>query len=250
MTLVTFRLVRHGETSTYHADAGLTDLGRSQAHRKGLDLAMGLGPGAGVLLPHAPAARAAETARVLHAALLSALAGRDDVTVAAPQRDDRFINFRLWCDGKALDPVEAYAPYQALRDSSLSGRGEVPGWFEEMDRFARVQAAGRDPITYWLTQPVQYFEPAATAVRRFWAGIRAVARGALPGKQVFVVTHSGCIRALAAAAFGHDPGEPANTEDALVRLAPSARRAEVTYRGHTAQVAVPTDVAPPWCQQP
>jgi broad specificity phosphatase PhoE len=242
--LITFRLIRHGETSSYHADSGLTELGRLQAYRKGLELAAELGPGAVIRLPHAPAARATETAIVLRDGLLHGLRDRHDAQIGEAQADDRFGNFRLWCDGLALDPTQAYAPYRRLRDEV--SRAELPGWFAEMHRFATIQAAGGDPITYWLTQPLQHFEPAAVAVRRFWTGIRALAREALPGEQVFVSTHSGCIRALAAAACGYDPGEPANTEDAVVRLPTTADRAEVTYRGHTDELAVPLQSAPPW----
>ncbi|HVT69564.1 MAG TPA: histidine phosphatase family protein, partial [Trebonia sp.] len=244
-TLVPVHLIRHGETSSYHSDSGLTDLGHAQASSKGVQLAGQLSPGAVVRLPHAPTARAAETARGLRDGLAKGLRDRGvmDVRVGEPHVNEHFDNFRLWCDGQALDPTQAYAPYRHLRDSG--SRAGLPGWFAEMDRFATIQAAGDDPITYWLTQPVQHFEPAATAVRRFWTGIRALVRDAQPGLQVFVSTHSGCIRALAAAAFGHDPGEPANTEDAVVRLAPAAERAVVSYRGHEVELAVPTATTPP-----
>ncbi|TNC25174.1 histidine phosphatase family protein [Amycolatopsis alkalitolerans] len=225
------RLIRHGETRGYHADLGLTGRGRAQSLAKGAQLAAGPGP---VRLLHAPTARATETAAALAEGLLST---NGTLAITGPSVDARFDNFRLWCDEEALDPTQAYAAYASIRD----GGGERPGWFAEIDRFFTIQAAGDDPITYWLTQPVQHFEPAAVAVRRFWHGIVAHAE---PGLRVFVATHSGCIRAVAAAAFGHDPGEPENTEDVLIRI--RAGRAELTYRGRTVELVVPTTVTAPW----
>ena len=37
-----------------------------------------------------------------------------------------------------------------------------PGWMVEMDRFYRIQFAGGDPITHWLTQPTHNVEPPST----------------------------------------------------------------------------------------
>ena len=167
----------------------------------------------------------------------------EDVTVDKPGVDERFDNFRLWCDGVALEPTQVYATYRAVLDAS---DGPPPGWFAEAHQFFCILAAGGDPITYWLTQPVQYFEPAASAVRRFWYGVADRASTASPGERIVVSTHSGCIRALAAAALGHDPGEPDNTEDVRVRLPPSAARAVLGYRGQGVELAVPTTTDPPW----
>ncbi len=243
--LVDVRLVRHGETQGYTADRGLTERGRQQALDKGAELARQLAPGAEVRLPHAPTHRAEETAVGIREGMLRRL--RDDrvadVTVGEPVTDERFGNFRLWCDGVAREPTRAYATYRAVLDASDGAR---PGWFAEADRFFCILAAGGDPITYWLTQPVQYFEPAASAARRFWHGIAEHAGSAPPGVRVVVSTHSGCIRALAAAALGHDPGEPDNTEDARIRLPPHAARAVLSYRGQGVELAVPTTTDPPW----
>ncbi|PXY23439.1 hypothetical protein BAY59_27605 [Prauserella coralliicola] len=236
---VEVRLIRHGETRGYEADLGLTDRGREQALIKGAELAKALRPGDTVRLLHAPTARAAETATALREGLLAA----DVVDVPAASVDGSFHNFRLWCDDVALDPTQAYASYAAVRDRDGERR---PAWYAEIDRFFSIQAAGEDPITYWLTQPVQHFEPAAAAVRRFWHGIVAHVRDAAPGLRVFVATHSGCIRALAASAFGYDPGEPENTEDVVIRTSPAATHAQLTYRERTVELVVPTTATPPW----
>lgn len=238
--LVDVRLIRHGETQTYTADRGLTDRGREQALAKGSELARRLAPGDVVRLPHAPTNRAAETAAGVREGLLSQ-DGTERVDVEKPVEDDRFHNFRLWCGDEALDPTQAFATYRAALDA-----GTRTDWFDEMHQFSCILAAGGDPIGFWLTQPVQHFEPAAAAVRRFWHGITDHARHAELGLHVFVSTHSGCIRALAAAAVGHDPGEPENTEDVRIRISPQAHRAVLAYRGHGVELAVPTGTAPPW----
>jgi broad specificity phosphatase PhoE len=63
-TSIDVRLIRHGQTQGYVTDGALTPLGRWQAHRKGQDLAKGLKEGMTVKFPHAPTARATETAEV------------------------------------------------------------------------------------------------------------------------------------------------------------------------------------------
>lgn len=250
--LVDVRLVRHGETRAYTADRGLTERGRQQALAKGTELGRRLTPGSVVRLPHAPTHRAAETAQGIREGLLRGLrdgsldGGVDGTVVEAPVVDERFHNFRLWCDGRALEPTQAYATYRAALDASDPRR---PGWFAEAHRFFGIMAQGDDPITWWLSQPVQHFEPAAGAVRRFWHAIADHARSGHPGLRVVVSTHSGCIRALAAAALGHDPGEPDNTEDVRVRIPSDADSAVVGYRGQRADIAVPTTADPPWRPQ-
>ncbi|PXY27665.1 hypothetical protein BAY60_14790 [Prauserella muralis] len=238
--MVEIRLIRHGQTIGYHADLGLTDLGRQQAAAKAAELAGTLRPGEPVRIVHAPLVRAAETAGEIARGLVAAgfgLAGTD------PTVDRRFDNFRLWCGNRALDPTEAYAVYAEALEGDRSSR---PPWFDEMDQFWKILAAGEDPITYWLTQPTQHWEPAALAVRRFWHGMVGSARDAVPGLRLLVATHSGCIRAVAAAAFGYDPGEPENTEDVRIVLPVGGERGRLTYRGRTVEVVAPTTAAPPW----
>ena len=115
-----------------------------------------------------------------------------------------------------------------------------------MERFWNIQVAGGDPITYWLTMPLQYFEPAAVVVRRFWRGIVDVVQASPKPDRVFVCTHSGCIRAVAAAAVGHDPGEPYNVEDVRIRVYPDCEHAIVTYRGRGVEIEIPSNLPWPW----
>lgn len=243
---VEVRLIRHGQTKSYAADAGLTPLGRDQAYDKGAMLAAELSAGASVRLPHAPTARAQETAVALREGLLHGIAKLGTpAVVGGPDPDEWFANLRVWADGVALDPTQAYGPYQ---DAKSAGRenGDLSGWTVEMRRWAAVHAAGGDPIAYWLTHPLQYFEPAAAVVRRFWLGIARLIEGANPNDHLFVCTHSGCIRAVATAAFGYDPGEPLNVEDVLIRAIPGRQHVVVTYRGRCVRQPMPTTESAPW----
>src|SRR5262247_76485 len=89
------RLIRHGQTQGYISDGALTPLGRWQAHRKGQDLARSLKEGMTVRLPHAPTARARETAIAVQEGLLQALGryGIGGVTVEEPVPVEAFDNF-------------------------------------------------------------------------------------------------------------------------------------------------------------
>jgi broad specificity phosphatase PhoE len=246
---VDVRLIRHGETQGYSSDGGLTPLGRWQAHRKGQDLARGIAAGSRVKFVHAPTARAGETASALFEGVLQAMARYGiDATLDGPAADPWFRNFQVWCDGVAQDPTQAFNRYASVLEGyERSKTGDRPGWIVEMDRFWSTQAAGGDPIAIWLSQPLQYFEPAALVVRRFWTGITAALAGPEKPDRLFVATHSGPIRAVAAAAVGHDPGEPYNIEDVRIRVYADLQHAIVTYRGRGVEIEIPTTTVPPWC---
>ncbi len=246
------RLIRHGQTQGYITDAALSDTGRWQAHRKGQDLAKGVRPGMTVRILHAPTPRATETAHGVYEGLLQAMAryGIEGATVLEPAPADEFDNFQVWCDGSELDVTAAFHHFANVLDRyNLTAEGERPGWMVEMDRFWKVEAAGGDPITHWLTQPMQYFEPAALVVRRFWRGIVTYVRNAAEAERIFVCTHSGPIRAVAASAVGHDPGEPYNVEDVRIRVFRELDRAVLTYRGRGVELQIPTTVTPSWFAQ-
>jgi hypothetical protein len=116
----------------------------------------------------------------------------------------------------------------------------------ELDRFWRIQFAGGDPITSWLTQPTHYVEPPAYVVRRYWQGIVDEVSAGTEGMRLYVCAHSGPLRAVAAAAVGHDPGEPNNVEDVRIRLDGDLAHATLTYRGRAVTFDLPTTVAPSW----
>lgn len=242
------RLIRHGETQGYSSDGGLSPLGRWQAHRKGQDLARGIREGMTVRILHAPTARAAETASGLHEGVLQAMARYGiEAAVEEPRAADDFRNLQVFADGRLQDPTQAFIHYASVLEGYERRRsGDRPGWLVEMDRFWSIQAAGGDPITHWLALPLQYFEPAALVVRRFWRGVVEAVRPGPEHLRVFVCTHSGPVRAVATAAFGHDPGEPYNAEDVRIRVLPDLEHAIVTFRGRGLEIEIPTATTPPW----
>jgi len=243
------RLIRHGQTQGYIADSALTALGRWQAHRKGQDLAKGIADGGVARVLYAPTARARETAFALAEGLHQAVAryGIIGATVEEPVAVDAFRNFQVWFNGRELDVTAAFQEFaEMLEGYERHAGGDRPGWMVEMDRFYRIQFAGGDPITLWLNVPSHWVEPPSAVVRRYWAGIVEEVRAAPAGARVFVCSHSGPMRALAAAAVGHDPGEPHNVEDVRIRVADDLEHATLTYRGRAVELDIPTAVTPSW----
>ena len=245
------RLIRHGQTQGYATDAGLSPLGRWQAHRKGQELARGVKPGMTIRFPHAPTSRAKETAFALREGLLAAMARYGlDANVEDPHPSEHFRNFQVWCEGKEMDVTSAFMTFSTLLESYEAHKGgDRPGWLVEMDRFWSIQAAGGDPITHWLRMPMQYFEPAALCVRRFWHGVLNEVGKGPEMLRVFVCTHSGPIRAVATSALGHDPGEPYNLEDVRMRVFDDREHAVVTYRERALEIEIPTRSRVSWASE-
>ena len=190
-TSIDVRLIRHGQTQGYVTDGALTPLGQWQAHRKGQDLAKGLKEGMTVKFPHAPTARATETAEGLRSGVLQALSryGIHDVEVEAPYPHDAFKNFQVWAGGREVDVTAAFQEFAQIHEGyQRFGTGDRPGWITEMNRFYRVLQAGGDPITVWLTQPLFYFEPPMIVVRRHWDGIAGSSPTA-PNTAIYVSGH-------------------------------------------------------------
>jgi broad specificity phosphatase PhoE len=243
------RLIRHGQTQGYIADSALTALGRWQAHRKGQDLAKGVTDGGVARIVYAPTARARETAIAVAEGFHQAVAryGIGGVTVDEPVAVDAFRNFQVWFNGRELDVTAAFQEFANLLEGyERHGGGDRPGWMVEMDRFYRIQFAGGDPITQWLAVPSHYVEPPVVVVRRYWDGIVEQVRAAPAGARVYVCSHSGPMRALAASAVGHDPGEPHNVEDVRIRVYDDLEHATLTYRGRAVELDIPTAVTPSW----
>ena len=238
--VVDLHLVRHGETQSYLADAGLTPRGVWQSRRLGHELAGEVGEGESVRLLCAPTARASRTADQVRLGLEDGLAARGRVaTVLGPQQALEFRNFQISTPAGPLDPTRAAGEYLLTLGRPEPGR---PLWQMELGRFWVLQSGGGDPIEFWLTSPLLTFEPPAAVVRRFWAGaIRLATRGD-EHTRVVCCTHSGPMRAFATWALGHDAGEPFNTEQVRVRIWLDRSRAMVTYRGRTQEIdASPLD---------
>ena len=248
-TSIEVRLIRHGQTQGYITDGALTPLGRWQAHRKGQDLAKGLKEGMTVRFPHAPTARASETAEGVRSGVLQALSryGIHDVNVEDPFPHDAFKNFQVWAGGREVDVTAAFQEFAEIHEGyQRFGVGDRPGWITEMNRFYRVLQAGGDPITVWLTQPLVYFEPPMIVVRRHWQGITEIVEDSGPNTAIYMSGHSGPIRAVAASAVGHDPGEPNNTEDVRIKIYEDHEHAVLTYRGRGLELEIPTLATPTW----
>jgi broad specificity phosphatase PhoE len=224
------RLLRHGETSGYSGDLGLSDRGRDQARAAAAALAA---EAHGELtLLHAPSVRARVTAEVLASELTAA-----GVTVEGPRPDRGFANFTVAAGGDVREQAEVFGEYADAAPAPLE---ELPGWLADLARFRTVHESGGDPIELWLKTPLLGFEPPSVAVRRHWRAI-----GALPASRLTVVAaHSGPMRALVAHAFGRDLGEPVNLEAVAVHL--DGRRASVDFRGERASIAVPDVTEPVW----
>jgi len=243
------RLIRHGQTQGYISDSALTALGRWQAHRKGQDLAKGMADGSMARVVHADTARAAETAVALVEGLRQAVAryGIHDVAIEDPCPVDGFRNFQAWFNGRELDITAAFQEFANLLEGyERHGGGDRPGWMVEMDRIYRIQFAGGDPITSWLTNPTHYIEPPAYVVRRYWQAMLDELDRLPLGGRLFVCGHSAPLRAVAASAVGHDPGEPHNVEDVRIRVYADREHATLTYRGRAVEIEIPTLVTPSW----
>ena len=243
-------LVRHGETQSYLADAGLTPRGAWQSRRCGQALAGEIAEGETVKLITAPTARAAQTADQVRLGLEDALAacGRR-ITLLGPEVDHAFRNFQLLTPAGVLDPTSAAGEYRSALGRAQGGRR--PLWQLELSRFWVLQSGGGDPIEYWMTSPLLSFEPAAAVVRRLWAGAASLAARAGTHTRVVCCTHSGPMRAFATWALGHDAGEPANTEQVRIRIWSGPGRALVTYRGRTQEInAPPVHDGSPWWELP
>jgi broad specificity phosphatase PhoE len=232
-------LIRHGETHGYYDDVGLTDHGEEQCRAKAEALAAELPRGCRVAMPHAPTARATATARMLRDVLA---ARRDDLRLGDPAPDVRFDSLQFLHDGAARESSGV-----AKHRLRLEGNGPVPDWARAYDRFDTDYGAGSrlgGPIDRWMDLVSLHFEPPQVIAYRAWAGIRALDDGSTDDTDVTLASsHSALLRGFAAAALGHDPGEPRNLEH--VEVTHDGKRATVTFRGESADVEVPTEL-PPW----
>jgi broad specificity phosphatase PhoE len=224
------RLLRHGETSGYEGDLGLSERGREQARAAAAALAAEA-PGA-LTLRYAPSVRARVTAEVLADDLRAA-----ETQVDGPRAERDFANFAVAAGGDVREQAEVFGEYANAAGTALE---ELPGWLADLARFRSVHVSGGDPIALWLTTPLLGFEPPAVTVRRYWRGILARADSAL----TVVAAHSGPMRALVAHAFARDLGEPDNVEAVAIHL--DGTRARVDFRGERATIAVPDVKEPAW----
>ncbi|MEJ2887156.1 histidine phosphatase family protein [Actinomycetospora aeridis] len=232
-------LIRHGETHGYFDDVGLTEHGEDQVRAKAEELAADLPESAAVAFPHAPTARATATARGLREVLASR---RPDLALGELVTDARFDSLQFLHDGAARES-SGVAAHRLRFEENGGGR---PDWITAYDRFDTDYGAGSrlgGPIDRWMDLVSLHFEPPQVIAYRAWAGVRALRAGGDERAVALVSTHSALLRGFAAAALGHDPGEPRNLEH--VEIVHDGRRAVVTFRGESVEVGVPLEV-PPW----
>jgi broad specificity phosphatase PhoE len=239
--VVDVHLVRHGETQGYSVNAGLTPMGRWQAHRRGHDLSKSIRDGEPLEIVCAATPRATETAEQIRRGAEQGLTlWARAAPIDGPVPMDEFRNFTVWTPSGEMDVTSAFRQYHAVAERyERTALGDRPLWLVEIDRFVRVQRGGGDPIQFWMTTPLLSFEPPSMVVLRFWAGIQALVAAAPDGGRIVIATHSGPIRAFAAWALGHDAGEPYNLEDVRVKVRRSLTEAQVTYRNRSVEVHVP-----------
>jgi len=249
--------IRHGETQGYSTESGLTPLGSSQAYNWGFTLAKRVKDGETVVVRSAKTNRAGQTASQVHRGLEVGLEtfGKS-ITVIEPKGMDEFRNFQFATPDGLRDVTSAFRMYfSQLEEIERTVSGDRPLWLVEMDRFWRIQQGGGDPIQQWLSIPMIHFEPPPMVVRRFWAGIDALAQE-YPGARLAIATHSGPIRAFAVTALGYDPGEPYNAEHVRVKVMANKsgegrKSALVTYRNRVQEIQVPNvGNLPPWSIEP
>ncbi len=217
------RLIRHGQTQGY--------CHRRRAHRhrplagppQGPGLRQGPAGGHEGQAAPCPDPRAYETAVGVHEGLLQGAArygikvGTGGVEITDPTEAVEFDNFQVYVNEPAtreMDVTAAFRHMATLRNThDASGAGEREGWYTEVDRFYKIQAAGGDPITQWLNIPLLYVEPPVHVIRRFWEGIHEVRRRR-PGQSAHPRLHP----------FGPDSG------DGRQRRRPRPGRAEQRRR--------------------
>lgn len=223
MTPFPVHLVRHGQTSSYQGDAGLTELGVSQARDRGRALAEVVQDGERVAFLHAPTERARRTAECMREAMLE---GPPSARLDEPRADPGFANVTVWVDGQAYEPTQVRDLHERLVRAE---GGDEPGWVAEATRFWEADRAPGGAMAFWLSTPLLWHEPPASVVQRLLASARRVAGAGDRPDRLIVATHAGSLRALVAWAAGADLGEPDNGEE--VRLAVEDDRVVLGFRG-------------------
>lgn len=222
MTPFLVHLIRHGQTSSYEGDAGLTELGVSQARDRARALAEVVQDGERVAFLHAPTERAKRTAECMREVLLD---GPLSARLDEPRADPGFANVTVWVDGQAYEPTQVRGLYERL----MRAEGDQPGWVAEATRFWKADRAPGGAMAFWLSTPLLWHEPPASVVQRLLASARRVASAPDGPDRLVVATHAGSLQALVAWAAGADLGEPSNGEE--VQLAVEDDRVVVRFRG-------------------
>ncbi len=237
--------MRHGEVEHHRTDVGLTAHGRKQAEAAGVALANRIADGDAVIIRHSPVTRVKETAELLRAELVSALAagGRmDRVAVSRPGPDDALCNVRFVL-GPGQEPEEPSVLYATIN---------APAYLQSVSparaEFYRGFWTSDDPMGYWLTHDsagaAETPEAVLARVRNRVGGLFAEHNGTGESLHWIGVTHSGTMRDILREVFAEDPGEPDFC--AFITLEPSgqADRVRLTYHDRSAVLPIAQRTAP------
>ena len=234
MSIVVY-LVRHGEVEHHRTDVSITPRGRAQAEAAGAALASRIAGGDSVSIRHSPVTRVLETAELLRAGLVSALAaaGRADRVVISPLHLDVALCNVRFILGPGQEPEEPSLLYETIN---------TPAYIESASparaEFYRGFWSSRDPMGYWLTHDsagaAETPEVVLARMKERLRGLFANHAGMDRRLHWIGVTHSGAMRDVLRAAFGDDPGEPDFCEVIVVEPSGHADRAAVSYRGRSA----------------
>lgn len=237
---VTVHLVRHGETSSYESDAGLTDLGVRQVAERGRVLARRIPTERLLGVQFAPTARTRETAEVWLDAFRTAHEGAWSPRWEAREARD-FANLSVRVGDDQHDPT---AVRHLLGPSGAVDRESPPepGWMVEARRFWVAHDVEGDAMAFWLRTPLLWHESPASVVHRMLAASVGRSQSATEAGDLVVCGHSGCLRAVVAWASGSDPGEPRNTEVVEIITAPGATELTIRFREEQWQMALPDDL--------
>jgi broad specificity phosphatase PhoE len=237
---LSIRLLRHGETSSYERDAGLTETGLRQARGRAEQLAADCDADAVFAFAYAPTERARATAWAVHDRFVEEASRLGKYPhVSEPSLDERFRNLAVQVGDRMLEPTQA----RSLITPAQNGK-PVEGWMMEAERFWREHDAVGDAMGFWLQIPLLWHEAPAEVVRRIITAAADCARTMHDTDTLVVTSHSGCMRAVIAWASGVDPGEPQQAEQVILTADPDGDELSVGYLGECWRVRRPAGSSP------
>jgi broad specificity phosphatase PhoE len=225
-------LVRHGRVASHRGDVPLTDEGLAEIERAGKRLARQLEPGERVHVLYSPTLRSRDTAGVLYATLLRAVAADEGVELSPPAEEWAIRNPDVFVAGRRVEMVStAEALAAQIPETGLTA--------EQIDALPFYREFFRHPdrIGYWVADPNPPGETSEAVARRVMS--YAISLSDLPRDRLWrfiCVTHSPIMRAvLCCYLLPEDPGEPEWVESIDLRIE-SDGKAEIHFRDACATI--------------